>query len=144
MAAGSAASEKLAGLVKLKLASLPRNSLVVLQLLDNTAFYNRSKNGSLIPYRREALTSRFFLDGDLILAPSEALTHSFDQRKILLLLMRDTKKSSCLLCRCSWRPATMHAPNLSGPSFLTYEHVSGLERLRKNIQGFCDIAGLTD
>jgi hypothetical protein len=71
-----AASEKLAGLVKLKLASLPRNTLVVLPLLDSAAFYDRTNNGSLIPYRREALTSRFYVDDDLTLALSEALTHS--------------------------------------------------------------------
>ena len=54
-----------------KLQEVKGNCVVLLQLFDNNFFLARTEDGGLIPAVREAVSGKYHVHGDLVVAPKE-------------------------------------------------------------------------
>ena len=58
-------------IVRNKLQEVKGNCVVLLQLFDNNFFLARTEDGGLIPAVREAVSGKYHVHGDLVVAPKE-------------------------------------------------------------------------
>ena len=59
------------------LSSLPSDTVVLFVFLDNSFYFARSEDGSMLPHRR-SIDGKYHVDGDLALATKETAKHLFN------------------------------------------------------------------
>ena len=134
--AGRTAAETLASDLKDVKDTFPGNTVAVLQLFDNVAYYAVTSEDTIIPCRRDPL-GKYHVDGDLLLAPPEMITPYIKNCGPVFELLADTPKiflsplPRYLTKSCCDDPE--HGPNRKEDDFRR-TIVSGTERLRKSIR----------
>ena len=143
----AAKAADMAEAVKKRVAEIPPDSqaVVVFQLLDNSMYMARTEEGALIPCSKEGESSRYDVDGDLMLAPRELVKNMINMctpilraadglpKLMLVPLPRYTKNSCC--------SDSDHGANTREAGFKS-QLLSDLDQLKKSIKDMCFTANI--
>ena len=137
--------ERLRGLLEDQI-QLSNPGCVVLHLLDNSIFFAKSEDGSMVPARK-GIDGRYHVDGELAIAPKETLCNLFKmllpimelikgRRRVVVLPMPRYVVASC----CHDRD---HIPNRVEAGF--YKGLQeGLAQLSRTFRDFLFVSGMRD
>ncbi len=122
--------------VKERPETLPKKTVIILQLLDNTAFFARTEVVGLIPCRRDAMLTGIWSSH----LPSLRLT---TMRCASLFSGRRQENSACAIAKIFSCNDDTHATNGSDPVVVFYM-ISGLERERKDSHALSTTGRIAD
>ena len=142
-------AEHMVKLVEEALAELPpdrlKKTVVVFQLHDNTAYMVKTEEGGLMPCRKEANSSQYHVEGEVMLTPKELLKTilntctpvfraSGDIAKIVMVPLPRYTRNGC----CEDKD---HATNCANPEYIT-QLLADLDAMRREIKDMCFSANL--